>query len=62
MGLETKTYWLTDRQSQCDFDLITRESWDGCYKSRRLVWDGRQSARTLSPRTEERPLLEDVTK
>jgi hypothetical protein len=21
MGLETKTYWLTDRQSQCDFDF-----------------------------------------
>jgi hypothetical protein len=24
MGLDTKTYWLTDRQSQCDFDLIVR--------------------------------------
>jgi predicted nucleic acid-binding protein len=21
MELDTKTYWLTDRQSQCDFDL-----------------------------------------
>jgi hypothetical protein len=21
MGLHTKTYWLTDRQSQCDFDF-----------------------------------------
>jgi hypothetical protein len=21
MGLDTKTYWLTARQSQCDFDL-----------------------------------------
>jgi hypothetical protein len=21
MGLNTKTYWLTDRQSQCDFDF-----------------------------------------
>jgi hypothetical protein len=21
MGLDTKIYWLTDRQSQCDFDL-----------------------------------------
>jgi hypothetical protein len=21
MGLGTKTYWLTDRQSQCDFDF-----------------------------------------
>jgi hypothetical protein len=21
MGLDTKIYWLTDRQSQCDFDF-----------------------------------------
>jgi hypothetical protein len=21
MGLDAKTYWLTDRQSQCDFDF-----------------------------------------
>jgi hypothetical protein len=32
MGLDTKTYWLTDRQSQCnfdfDFDFVTWESWD----------------------------------
>jgi hypothetical protein len=21
MGFDTKTYWLTDRQSQCDFDF-----------------------------------------
>jgi hypothetical protein len=21
MGLDTKTHWLTDRQSQCDFDF-----------------------------------------
>jgi hypothetical protein len=21
MGLDTETYWLTDRQSQCDFDF-----------------------------------------
>jgi hypothetical protein len=25
MGLDTKTYWLTDRQSQCDFDLEETE-------------------------------------
>jgi hypothetical protein len=24
MGLDTKTYWLTDRHSQCDFDLKTK--------------------------------------
>jgi hypothetical protein len=26
MGLDTKTYWLTDRQSQCDFDFDSVES------------------------------------
>jgi hypothetical protein len=26
MGLDTKTYWLTDRQSQCDFDFDLTES------------------------------------
>jgi hypothetical protein len=26
MGLGTKTYWLTDRQSQCDFGLIADDS------------------------------------
>jgi hypothetical protein len=30
MGLDTKTYWLTDRQSQCefDFDLTCGQSLD----------------------------------
>jgi hypothetical protein len=27
MGLDTKTYWPTDRQSQCDFDF---DVWEGC--------------------------------
>jgi hypothetical protein len=26
MGLDTKTYWLTDRQSQCDFDFDKNSS------------------------------------
>jgi hypothetical protein len=26
MGLDTKTYWLTDRQSQCDFDFDFEKS------------------------------------
>jgi hypothetical protein len=26
MGLDTKTYWRTDRQSQCDFDFEVRQS------------------------------------
>jgi hypothetical protein len=25
MGLDTKTYWLTNRQSQCDFDFDLNE-------------------------------------
>jgi hypothetical protein len=25
MGLDTKTYWLTDRQSQCNFDFASGE-------------------------------------
>jgi hypothetical protein len=37
MELNTKIYWLSDRQSQCDFDLITRVYWD----ARSLVYDGR---------------------
>jgi hypothetical protein len=27
MGLDTKAYWLTDRQSQCDFDFELRVCW-----------------------------------
>jgi hypothetical protein len=27
MVLDTSTYWLTDRQSQCDFDWIKLENW-----------------------------------
>jgi hypothetical protein len=26
MGIDTKTYWLTDRQSQCDFNFDFEES------------------------------------
>jgi hypothetical protein len=29
MGLDTKIYWLTDRQSQCDFDLKERNQKNG---------------------------------
>jgi hypothetical protein len=48
MGLDTKTYWLTDRQSQCDFhfdfDLTGQFSWKSeCEEeTKRLVWNGRQ--------------------
>jgi hypothetical protein len=29
MELDTKTYWLTDRQSQCDFDFDYYNYWWG---------------------------------
>jgi hypothetical protein len=30
MGLDTKTYWLTDRQPQCnfDFDFVVQSSYE----------------------------------
>jgi hypothetical protein len=42
-GLDTKTYWLTDRQSQCDFDFDLREwclspSWSGTYSVEPNRW------------------------
>jgi hypothetical protein len=33
MGLDTKTYWLTDRQSQCNFNFNSSET-QGVYFSR----------------------------
>jgi hypothetical protein len=34
MGLDTKTYWLTDRQSQCNFDFdFDDEVVDGVQRS-----------------------------
>jgi hypothetical protein len=35
MGLDTKTYWLTDRQSECDFDFDRR----GCYVGDSRSWE-----------------------
>jgi hypothetical protein len=41
MGLDTKTYWLTDRQSQCDFDFDVREIRRKKRRSRQFsVWTG----------------------
>jgi hypothetical protein len=39
MGLITKTYWLTDRQSQCNFDFDFDFS---------QLWDIRQPMKTLT--------------
>jgi hypothetical protein len=45
MWLDTKTYWLTNRQSQCDFDFyfewvweLELENWDELWKVGRLRW------------------------
>jgi hypothetical protein len=35
MGLDTKIYWLTDRQSQCDFDFDY--DWEGSPEG--LSWE-----------------------
>jgi hypothetical protein len=62
MGLDTKTYWLTDRQSQCDFDFdyetVQRRQLEKLEVGVRWppAWED------LSPGAKERPLLEDVTK
>jgi hypothetical protein len=31
MGLDTKTYWLTDCQSQCDFDFVRSKDFTYVY-------------------------------
>jgi hypothetical protein len=31
MELDTKTYWLTDRQSQCDFDFDFEKAVQGSF-------------------------------
>jgi hypothetical protein len=62
MGLDSKSYWLTDRQSQCNFDfdyerVLRRqlEEWEVCVR-----WS--PACEDVSPGAEERSLLEDVTK
>jgi hypothetical protein len=75
MGLDTKTYWLTDRQSQCDFDFV---SWKSACEDEtgRLVWNGRQPGsqlrvefciggcenRTRAEEAEESPFLKAVAR
>jgi hypothetical protein len=52
MGLDAKTYWLTDRQSQCDFDFDLTQS----------VLYGRMWRENLIAEGEESPLLKSVTR
>jgi hypothetical protein len=54
MGLDAKTYWLTDRQSHCDFDFdfdfgsrveFIRKWFFACYSSqwkRRRSWSSEE--------------------
>jgi hypothetical protein len=46
MGLDTKIYWLTDRQSQCDFDFglteksdVASRSWQATNQGHELVME-----------------------
>jgi hypothetical protein len=43
MGLDTKTYWLTDRQSQCDFDFgnqaVSGRQSPSEYQTLRTEWE-----------------------
>jgi hypothetical protein len=52
MGLGTKTYWLTDRQSQCDFDF----DFD---LSSPVVLGGRQPWNVRSWRWSDRVIISD---
>jgi hypothetical protein len=67
MGLrrvpDIKTYWLTDRQSQYDFDFdfVLRASVETTEEYEiDVLWP--PACENVSPEAEERPLLEAVTK
>jgi hypothetical protein len=53
MGLDTKTYWLTDRQSQCDFDFDF-DWFDNPVRVRRKgksqMWDSKIVPKDYDPR------------
>jgi hypothetical protein len=59
VGLDTKTYWLTDRQSQCDFDFdFDFEKEVGGGNGRLYIWEGGQEVTSLSaPTAHETPFL-----
>jgi hypothetical protein len=48
MGLDTKTYCLTDRQSQCDFDFD--------FELIRVIWSSSVSVQMFNWQTENSPL------
>jgi hypothetical protein len=44
MGLDTKTYWLTDRQSQWDFDfdeesVVVSRSWEAMNQGHETIME-----------------------
>jgi hypothetical protein len=57
MGLNTKIYWLTDRQSQCNFDFLTLTN-----ELREEFCMGDCEDRTWAYEAEESPLLEVVAR
>jgi hypothetical protein len=66
MRLDTKNYWLTDRQLQCDFDFwlwiwLLRESPETALRKVGDSCEMDASLRGLSTGAEERPLLGNVT-
>jgi hypothetical protein len=54
IGLDTKTYWLTDRQSQCDFDVELSEVQLSC--------ETVASRQCVSTEAEEPSLLETLSR
>jgi hypothetical protein len=47
MGLDTKTYWLTDSQSQCDFEFDFDFDFDLTERVTELVQEQLQVSRNL---------------
>jgi hypothetical protein len=66
MGLDTKTYWLTDRQSQCDFDfdLWVSSAWKPVNSAGELQLKGacQRGQEQLDMEAEDATLLEAATK
>jgi hypothetical protein len=71
MELDTKTYWLTDRQSQCDFDFKLGVQFSSWVQFRVQLRSANQRTTETKIRyqetssediAEELPLRRDVTK
>jgi hypothetical protein len=64
MGLDTKIYWLTDRQSQCNFDFDF--DYNTFLRRRLEEWEfgvrWSPACEEVSPEAKVHSLLKDVTK